>query len=171
VVDIVIMSQILLKEVVHHFEDKDRVGIFRGMHECVSLSSQSSKDHQKDDETIPSILIITRPQVDIDYPLWDQARQVWKDNQPSVEQFADELQQAGFGRIQHSLESYPCHIALSRWQTMIKNRFWSTFSSFSDEELQQACEQIAIDYQDRLDEQGILHFEDRLVFLTAHCLR
>lgn len=149
-------SQVLLKEVAHHFADEDRVGIFRGMHQDLHPSPAG-----------PSLLIITRPQTEIDYPLWDAARQVWKDNQPSVNDFCGELQEAGFSQIQHTLEAYPCRIALSRWQTMIKQRFWSTFSNFSDEQLEEACQGIARDYQDRVDKEGILHFEDRLVFITA----
>lgn len=148
--------QVLLKEVVHHLEDKDRVGIFQGMYQELIPTPSA-----------PSVLIITRPQTEIDYPLWDAAREVWKKNQPSVDEFSKELLEAGFCDIQHTLEPYPCQIALSRWQSMVKNRFWSTFSNFSDEELREACAQMEVDYQDRVDDQGILHFEDRLVFLSA----
>jgi hypothetical protein len=46
---------------------------------------------------------------------------------------------------------------------MIQKRFWSTFSSFSDSELQTACEEIEVHYQDRIDDKGDIHFEDRLI--------
>jgi hypothetical protein len=115
----------------------------------------------------PSILIITRPQIDIDYPLWEGAKQVWKDNQPSIEEIVSDLQKAGFCDISYTIESYPCSIQLQRWQSMINQRFWSTFSKFTDEELIKACQQIAHDYKDRIDKEGNITFEDRLVFITA----
>ena len=155
--------QILMKEIVHHLDGKDRVGIFRGMHS--GLAALETQNDNTIGPNIPSLLIVTRPQVEIDYPLWDEARQVWKENQPSVEELAADLQQAGFGNIQHTIESYPCSIALSQWQSMIKNRFWSTFSNFSEVELEDACHRIAKDYSDRIDGSGVIHFEDRLVFL------
>jgi 2-polyprenyl-3-methyl-5-hydroxy-6-metoxy-1,4-benzoquinol methylase len=156
--------QVMLKEVVHHLED--RVGIFRGMRNDVTAFLPSTTTTVTT-TSIPSLLIMTRPQTEIDYPLWDAARDVWKKNQPSVDDLCTELRQAGFTDIQHSVEPYPCSIALSRWQSMVQNRFWSTFSNFSDEELLVACEQIANDYQDRVDDQGILRFEDRLICITA----
>jgi len=142
---------ILLKEVVHHL--KDRVKIFQGMHQELP--------------TAGSLLIITRPQVDIDYPLWSEARVVWKKNQPSSQELRKDLEQAGFSSIDESLESYPCSISFARWQEMVQNRFWSTFSNFSDPELQDACQRMATEHKERIDEKGVIHFEDRLVFLLA----
>lgn len=170
-------DQVLLKEVVHHFEKKDRAGIFRGMREGLRRRS-SSFQKQTTRTTPPSLLIITRPNIDIDYPLWDQARAVWKEDQPSIEEIEDELKQAGYTHLERSMEAYPCSISLPRWQAMVKNRFWSTFSKFSDEELEEACKSIARDYyaqkktktaeeEEDDDHDPILHFEDRLFFLTA----
>ncbi|KAG7361974.1 hypothetical protein IV203_025640 [Nitzschia inconspicua] len=175
--------QILMKEMVHHLDAKDRVDIFRAMYQGLAQwpttttpvddnnnqSSSNDDGNDDDDKTpVPSLLIVTRPQVEIDYPLWDEARQVWKDNQPSVDELVQDLQTAGFRDICHTLESYPCRISLQRWQSMVQNRFWSTFTNFSDDELKSACDQIASDYQDRIDDEGSIHFEDRLVFLTAY---
>jgi hypothetical protein len=130
--------QILMKEIVHHLDAKDRVGIFRGMHQGLA-NIESLNDHSNSGRNpIPSILIVTRPQVEIDYPLWDKARQVWKENQLSMHELTNDLHEAGFCSIKHTIESYPCSISLERWQSMTKNRFWGTFLSFSDNELQQA---------------------------------
>jgi hypothetical protein len=168
--------QVLMKEIVHHLDAKDRVGIFRGIHQGLAQVTQQKQQHYErcgastatnDNHRIPSLLIITRPQVAIDYPLWEEARQVWKINQPSVEELVHDLQEAGFTDIQYTLESYPCHISLQRWKSMVKNRFWSTFSNFSDDELVIASKHIELDYHDRIDDHGNIHFEDRLLFLTA----
>lgn len=153
--------QVLLKEVCHHFSDSDRKRIFQGFYNGLTTFSAVQ------DDGTPSVLIITRPQREIDYPLWDQARDVWARNQPSCEQFVEELKLAGFVNIQHSIETYPCEIPLERWQSMIRQRFWSTFSNFTDDDLNEACQKIAETETDRIDKNGVLHFEDRLLFITA----
>jgi len=147
---------VLLKEVAHHFADEDRKPMFRGMWNGLRPSTDGA----------PSLLLITRPKYEIDYPLWDEARAVWAQNQPSLELFEAELKEAGFIDIQHTIEPYPCSIALEKWQTMIKARFWSTFSNFTDEALEEACERIANDEKHRVKD-GVIHFEDRLLFITA----
>lgn len=150
-------QKILLKEVVHHFRPEDRVGIFRGMHEGLTPASTDAN----------SILIITRPQTDIDYPLWKEAREVWRANQPSAGEFCRELTEAGFVDVRYTTEAYPCRIAWTRWKSMVQERFWSTFSQFSDDELRSACELMDGEYEERIDEGGEVHFEDRLVFVSA----
>ena len=150
---------VLMKEVAHHFADQDRTAIFRGMWQ--GLRSTSDKNGGP-----PSLLLITRPQHDIDYPLWDQARQVWADNQPSLETLVEQLRDAGFQDIQHTIEAYPCVVGLERWQAMVKARFWSTFSHFSDEQLLEACDKIAQNEQHRIKD-GVIEFEDRLLFVSA----
>jgi hypothetical protein len=48
---------------------------------------------------------------------------------------------------------------------MVRNRFWSTFSNFTDEELEAGCATIA--EEARVDGDGRVHFEERLVFISA----
>jgi hypothetical protein len=152
--------QVLMKEVVHHFAKEERLGIFQGMYTDLERSDGAA-------EKYPSILIVTRPQFEIDYPLWNEARQVWAQNQPSLQDITNDLQQAGFSDVSHTLEPYPCSISLERWQAMVQKRFWSTFSNFSDQELEEACQTIAKDYKDRTDDTGTIRFEDRLLFISA----
>jgi hypothetical protein len=150
--------QVLLKEVVHHISAHDRVSVFRGIRQ--GLQQQLDNKH-------PSLLIITRPQREIDYPLWDDAREVWAENQPSVDTFVSELEAAGFSEMSSTIEAYQCSVPLERWLGMIKARFWSTFANFSDAEIERGCQQIAQREGDRIDANGVIHFEDRLLFLTA----
>ena len=160
-------DQILMKEVVHHFKAEDRVGIFRGMREGLRNNGN--------DKITPSLLIITRPQIDIDYPLWDQALDVWKKNQPSAEEIEEDLQKAGYTQFGRFVEPIECSITLSRWQSMVKSRCWSTFSNFTDEELEEACAIIAENARNNPKNTGgeteqddvVLRFEDRLIFLEA----
>ena len=166
-------DQILLKEVVHHFAEEDRVGIFRGIREGLRTNRRSGggTDHHDDEAAVvPSLLIVTRPHEDIDYPLWDEARTVWRRNQPSVESLEEDLRTAGYTVLERSVEPIECSISLSRWQAMIKSRCWSTFSSFTDEELEAACAIIAREARggdDDRDDDPILRFHDRLILLVA----
>lgn len=155
-------NQILMKEVVHHFDASNRTDIFWGMLKGAQHTPSSVKDVK-----VPSVLIITRPQREIDYPLWKEARDVWAANQPHVDELVKDLVTAGFGDVDYSVEAYPCEIALERWQKMVKHRFWSTFSNFSEDELEAACKTIEESEADRMDSEGRIHFEDRLVFIRA----
>jgi hypothetical protein len=148
---------VLMKEVIHHFDDSDRTKIFKGM--LKGLADVSAE--------IPSILIITRPKHDIDYPLWPEARDVWAKNQPHVDEILKDLTDAGFQNVQYTMEAYPCEITLTRWQKMVKQRFWSTFANFTDSELDEACKIIEKSEVKRMDPRGCIHFEDRLLFILA----
>jgi hypothetical protein len=119
-------NHILLKEVVHHLDAKERVDIFTGLRN--GLFSGKATNKQSKDEDSASLLIITRPQIDIDYPMWPAAKDIWAANQPSADEIEDDLHKAGFTKIQRSIKSYPCEITLNKWLDMVRNRFWSTFS-------------------------------------------
>jgi hypothetical protein len=149
-------SQVLLKEVIHHLAATDRVAVLRGIREGMSSNST----------TKPAILIITRPQRDIDYPLWNDAREVWARNQPSLEELVNDLNEAGFQNVEHTVEAYKCQIPIARWKDMVRARFWSTFSSFSDSELEKACDVIEKNEAGRTVN-GVISFEDRLLFIKA----
>jgi SAM-dependent methyltransferase len=150
--------QVLLKEVIHHVKASDRGAVFSGIFQ--DLPDKPSSD--------PGLLIVTRPHADIDYPLWNEAKQVWAENQPSLTELQSELEQAGFSHISNTIEAYPCEIDFERWLGMVKGRFWSTFSNFTDEELEEACKRMRADEEHRIDEKGVIHFEDRLLLISAY---
>jgi hypothetical protein len=150
-------DQVLVKEVVHHLDASDRTNVFRGLRKGLRSIS--------DTDTGPSIVIVTRPQLDIDYPLWSAARKVWAENQPSASNIKTDLSAAGFEEVESTIKMYPAQIQLDRWLAMVRDRFWSTFSNFSDDELEDACR--LIEMEAKTDAGGIVHFEDRLVFITA----
>lgn len=153
---------ILLKEVVHHLPYECRSDIFRGLR-C-GLADLDDGHNEG-----PSLLIVTRPQVEIDYPLWPAAREVWAANQPSASDIEADLRVAGFEHVESKIQTYPASIELDRWLDMVHSRFWSTFSKFSDEELKEACNLIRDEAtkSSKVDDGGTVHFEDRLVFITA----
>jgi hypothetical protein len=154
--------QVLLKEVVHHFPASQRVAIFRGLHQGLETAAATAAS-----DCHTALLIVTRPQLEIDYPLWEAARTVWAQHQPSQSELLSELTTAGFVSPSSTIESYPCTIPLERWQGMVRRRFWSTFANFTDAELEAACQAMAETERHRIDSDGNLHFEDRLLFISA----
>jgi len=156
-------NQVLMKEMIHHLKESDRVGIFQSILGDLAENKGSAKTPGES----TSILIVTRPKEDVDYPFWPEAKRVWERDQPSVEKLQGDLERAGFRRVTYTVEAYPCELPFSKWLNMIRNRFWSTFSHFSDEELEDACERLKRDETLRVDDKGNLHFEDRLLFLSA----
>jgi len=164
----------LMKEVVHHFDAKDRVGIFRGV--CDDLKRNKSASVCNKMSVDPDILIITRPQRDIDYPFysWEEVREVWAENQPSVEDIEDDLIRAGFGNVRHTMVPFECSCSINQWVGMVKGRLWSTFSHFSDNELEEASQLILRDFlktkggkKEVADDDDTVTFEEKLLFVSG----
>jgi hypothetical protein len=169
-------DQVLMKEVIHHVKADDRVAVLRGLRRGLAKGEgrgtagdgRSPPPPPPPPPPYPSILIVTRPQIDIDYPLWEEARRVWADQQPSLDDVVRDLVAAGFCRVRAEMHAYPCAVPLRRWQDMVRRRFWSTFSHFTDDELDRAARQMDVSERHRIDGEGVLHFDDRLLFITAH---
>jgi len=151
--------QILFKEIVHHIAKADRVKVFSG------LRAGLAKMPKKEGAAPPALLIMTRPQDDIDYPMWPAAKKVWAANQPGVEDIKGDLVAAGFTNVKHTMVPYTCSCKLTQWTQMVKNRFWSTFIEFTDEELAAGCEVIA--KERAVDAEGNISFDDRMLYITA----
>ena len=163
----------LMKEVIHHFSQKDRIPILKGIYSSLLPISNQKKQTSLTGQITPSILIVTRPQKDIDYPLWPEAKEVWALNQPSEEEIMNDLKKAGFEQINCSMNKYECKISLDTWCSMVQNRFWSTFSNFSDQELKDACFYITEKYSKHYENDQTkkeISFEDRLLFIKGQKL-
>ena len=167
----------LMKEVVHHFDAKNRRKIFRGIHrELAQNISDETTPSKSIDLRTPNLLVVTRPKWDIDYPFydWEKVREVWANNQPSVEEIEDDLHIAGFQNVKNRIVPFKCSTSVDGWTNMIKNRLWSTFSYFTDDELSAACDLIQKSYANTVSnknstssDDGIIEFEERMVFITA----
>eukprot|EP00541_Cyclophora_tenuis_P004181 CAMPEP_0116545626 /NCGR_PEP_ID=MMETSP0397-20121206/2774_1 /TAXON_ID=216820 /ORGANISM="Cyclophora tenuis, Strain ECT3854" /LENGTH=269 /DNA_ID=CAMNT_0004069963 /DNA_START=151 /DNA_END=960 /DNA_ORIENTATION=+ len=152
--------QVMLKEVIHHIDPSDRINLYHGIKKDI-------QDTEAVSSTYPNILIVTRPRVDIDYPFWTEAKNVWIDNRPSIDTLKAELAEAGY-QVSHKIERYACKIPVKQWAQMVKDRFWSMMCHFTDEQLEYGCERVLIEFEDRIDEEGFIHFEDRIVLISAH---
>lgn len=140
---------ILLKEVVHHIIDRS---VFWGDVLARRVAANGV------------VVVVTRPKVEIDYPFWDAARVVWSENQPAEAEIASELTAAGFSNVSTTVETFPMSFPLERWLALIRSRFWSTFSAFSDAELDDAID-IVRQREQRAD--GLVEFEERIVVVVG----
>ena len=98
---------------------------------------------------------------------------MWRENQSSIDAIDEDLRTAAFTVFERSVEPMECSISLSRWQAMVGGRFWSTFSNFTNGELEAACATNAREARaktaghEKDDADPILRFEDRLILLVA----
>lgn len=142
-------SHLMLKEVVHHFEEP-RSEVFKLMHDRRLKSGAK-------------LVIMTRPQSDIDYPFFPAAREVWKANQPAEDDLKADLYTAGFTHVKVEMLRYPITVYTDKWCEMIANRFWSTFSQFSDDELRTGI----ADIRRAAGESETVSFEERIIIIVA----
>mmetsp|Transcript_7919 Transcript_7919/g.15611 ORF Transcript_7919/g.15611 Transcript_7919/m.15611 type:complete len:136 (-) Transcript_7919:533-940(-) len=131
----------------HHLEDRSRF-----LH---ALRRNRLRPHAR-------LLIVTRPQVEIDYPLWPAATAVWAAAQPAEAVLVEELKLAGFTDVHACTRAFACSVPVDQWCGLIESRFWSTFSNFTDEELRAATKEIRA-----RSSSDPLVFEDRIVLISA----
>lgn len=137
---------ILLKEVVHHLS----LGTFPQL--CEDLAERLAPSGR--------IVIVTRPVVP-DYPLFSAAKIVWRLGQPPAARYAEALRSAGF-EVTVEDHAYPFEIPREEWFALIRRRFWSTFSHFSDDQLEVGIAELSERFPEEL-----LSFEERLTFVIA----
>ena len=148
-------DRLLLKEVVHHLDPPERQRVF-----ALLRTRRLANDGR--------LLIVTRPQHGIDYPLWAAAREVWADNQPGESELIDDLRAAGFAHVECHLHAYPHAVRTDEWCRLVRGRFWSTFSHFTDRELEAGCAEIRAHAESSQAGDGQeLRFEDRLLLIVA----
>eukprot|EP00240_Pyramimonas_obovata_P016149 CAMPEP_0118931002 /NCGR_PEP_ID=MMETSP1169-20130426/7497_1 /TAXON_ID=36882 /ORGANISM="Pyramimonas obovata, Strain CCMP722" /LENGTH=295 /DNA_ID=CAMNT_0006873447 /DNA_START=31 /DNA_END=915 /DNA_ORIENTATION=+ len=142
-----VYDRVLLKEVVHHVPDAEVPGMYSGLFKQLTPGGIA--------------LTVTRPQ-EVDYPLFEAARQVWRENQPAADIYVKAMEAAGFCTevVQHD---YTVTIKKAAWLSMVRARFWSTFSHFTQEELDAGVAELEAQFQGQEE----LTFDDRLLFLVG----
>lgn len=138
---------VLLKEVIHHIPQPQWSPLFRGLHHQLAPGGV--------------VVIITRPQ-EVEYPLFARAAEIWKQQQPPAQPYAEALVEAGFN-VSTNLASYPVQIKMAAWLGMVRNKFWSTFSLCSEQELAEGVAAL----EERHAAEETLRFNDNLIFITA----
>ena len=138
-------ERILMKEVAHHLPEERLDTLYEGLHERLTPEGV--------------LVTVTRP-VEPALPLFEAAKEVWREQQPPWEQFAAEQRAAGFTVAQHT-EAYPFALPRERWVDMIRARCWSTFSAFDDDALEAGVAEVEEVYPE------VVRFEDQLIVLVA----
>jgi len=141
----------LLMEVTHHFPPECLPTFYAQLHAALKPGG--------------TFLTITHPHSGDRYPFFADAKRVWAENQPEWTDYGDLMKAAGFEDVQMELEEFTVTLPKAAWLRMIKNRFWSTFSHFNDEQLAAGIEEIRRDYP--ADENGFISFREGLVLITA----
>jgi len=137
-------TKVLLKEVVHH------------------ISSREVLWHYLREKLPPQgrILIVTRPQA-IELPLFEAAKQAFRQKQPKHETLLQELESCGFA-TSYRLHPYRFDLAKSTWFEMIRNRFMSDLAGFTDAEIEAGLTEIDAAFPaDRIE------IPDNILFLSA----
>ena len=143
-------DRLLLKEVVHH------LGGSAARQACFEALRQN---RLADDGRL---LLVTRHHEQPEIPLFASARDVWAANQPTVAQLTGELRAAGFTNVTANELTLTYQMPLDDWCSLVSRRFWSTFSHFTDAELERGVAEI------RAQAGGdVLQIGDKLVLIAA----
>ena len=137
--------KLLIKEAIHHFAD--RVALFRGVYRQLEPEGR--------------MLIITRPPR-TEFPFFEAAHAQFEQRQSHDSIFQQELNRAGF-RVEVKIRPYPLTLPKTQWYAMLKQRFMSHLSVFSDEQIGQGILELEEHYHDT----ETLHFDDNLVFIIC----
>ncbi|HIE02685.1 MAG TPA: class I SAM-dependent methyltransferase [Thiotrichaceae bacterium] len=137
----------LLMGIIHHIDLADLPRLYKGIYQQLRKGG--------------IFLTITRPTI-VHYPFFQAALDIWSQFQPDSELYVQFQKEVGFS-VHCQTYDYPIQIPKTQWFEMIKNRFWSTFSHFNDEELQAGLMELENQYA----EAEVLNFVDTLVFIEA----
>lgn len=140
-------DRVLLKEVVHHLKHDELTRMFGGLWSKLPIGGVC--------------LVCTRPQI-VDYPFFQAALEVWSQQQPAMEYYEELLSGLGFV-VTAEVAEYPASLNRDWWLEMVGNRFWSTFSHFSDEDLAAGIQEIRAEHE----ASETISFTEKMVFITA----
>jgi 2-polyprenyl-3-methyl-5-hydroxy-6-metoxy-1,4-benzoquinol methylase len=137
---------IVIKEAIHHVPAGDRPAVLRGLAGLLPPGGR--------------ILIVMIP-VRIDYPLFTAALERFATLQPDPAEIAVILSATGL-ETEVTQDSYPLTVEKDRYLSMVRNRYMSLLSTFTDTELEQGITEIQERHPgDRLE------FTDRFAFIRG----
>jgi ubiquinone/menaquinone biosynthesis C-methylase UbiE len=137
----------LMMWIIHHIDLADLPKLYQGIYQQLRKGGR--------------LLTLTRPTI-VHYPFFQAALDIWDQFKPVPELYVQLQKEAGFS-VHCQTDDYPIQIPKTQWFEMIKNRFWSTFSHFNDEELQAGLMELEKKYA----QADVLNFVDTLVFIEA----
>lgn len=146
----VLFDKILLKEVIHHLPtDDELIAIFRGLRKRLTPNG--------------ALLIMTRPQSAAHFPFFKGALQEWSKHQLPASFYMQKIQKAGFTKVIKTIEGFPIRMPRTTWHQLLRQRFWSNLTPFSDIKIEKGIQEI----EERFPEGNHFIFEDQFVFILA----
>ena len=145
------IDRILLKECIHHFPSEEVPVFWRGVYECLRPNGVC--------------VVMTRPNdVRGEIPLFEAAFKVWSRNQPPTPKLIAPMTDAGLS-VEIDRRHVKLKIPIDTWCSMIRSRFWSTFSSFTDAELEDGIKEIREKHP--VDADGKIEYCDTNIYITT----
>jgi len=138
-------DKILIKETVHHIEDRAR--LFAELHERLSPGGRL-------------LLVHIPPQ--IDYPLFRAAIERSLGWHADPDQLVRHLEASGFA-VEREMFTYRHRLPKEVYFRMVRARYMSLISSFSDRELEEGLAEMAATHAGR----EVLEFDDRFDMITG----
>jgi len=138
-------TKILFKEVVHHIDNRKK--LWNDIFNSINKNGR--------------ILIYTRPQ-NIKFPLFKKAKEEFFKNQPHYDLIVNELENVGF-RVEVSLESFTFELSKEEWYDMLKAKFMSDLSVFSDEEILEGINEL-----ENNNQSNTYTLEDEIIFIISY---
>lgn len=135
---------VIIKEAVHHFENP--AAVIKGLAGRLRPGGR--------------LLIVMLP-VKIAYPLFEAALQRFSDLQPDPTEIMESMTAAGLATMHTGFE-YRLTFPQRRYLDMVRNRYMSLLSTFSDGEITRGIEEIQRNYPGPM-----VSFVDRFEFLTG----
>lgn len=132
---------LLGKEMIHHIENKSL--FFHKLHNVIKEKA----------------VFITRPKY-IEIPFFKKALDTFSDSQQDLELILKEVPKDKF-HYRVSPFTMTINIYKKDFYMLIKSRFWSCFSKFSDIEIEQGIKEIEEKYSDK----EILSFNDKIIII------
>lgn len=132
---------LLGKEMIHHIDNK--ADFFNKLHEVINEKA----------------VFITRPKF-IEIPFFNKALTLFSESQPNQDLILKEVPKDKF---KYRVNPYSLTITLKKsdFYFLIRSRFWSCFSEFSDLELNKGIEEIDSKFKDK----EIISFKDNLLII------
>lgn len=141
------IDKVFAKEMIHHLPVSDRPILFKGLFDLMSQSGRF-------------MLMLLPPT--IEYPLFQAALERYEKCQPHYHDLAQELIESGF-QVTTQIIKYPLRIEKERYFNMVKYRYMSLLSAFTDPEIEAGLAEMHAKYHN----QNELIFDDVFISLIA----